>query len=306
MPIQKEIWAADIAGKLFPDNSWMLQSVDDSMWCDGKMVHLAQAGILPNVVKSRTTVPAAASQRTDTDATYELAEYTSEPTVIRDIEEVEVNYMKRQSVLMSHAKMINHQIANWIQYEWMPELASVIIRTTGANTAANSTLPGATGTRKKATLSDFNKLRTLFTDMDVPEDGRCLLMPSYMHDGLIEDNLQILTNLVAQGDAMLTQGKISRLFGFNIYQRSRKNTIAFDNSATPIRQLPTTPFGAASNAAALAWHPDFVRRAKGEVKVYDDLDNPLYYGSLFSVAARAGGRKWYSDGTGVAAVVESI
>jgi hypothetical protein len=48
-----------------------------------------------------------------------------------------------------------------------------------------------------------------------------------------------------------------------------------------------------------------VRRALGAIKVYANENDPTLYGSAFSTMARAGGRKAYSDETGVVAIVEA-
>ena len=62
--IRKEVWVSDIAENIFPDNSAIGQSLDDSQYLDGHTVHLPQAGGVPSVTKNRTTLPAAAVPRT--------------------------------------------------------------------------------------------------------------------------------------------------------------------------------------------------------------------------------------------------
>jgi hypothetical protein len=304
MPIQKEVWAADIKEKLFPEDSFVAQSADDTPFADNKTVHRAVAGNLPNVVRNRATVPAGIERRTDEDASYDLDEFTSDPTLIRDIEEVEVNYNKRQSVLRSHIATINLRVANWMQYHWAPTPSANLIRTTGAARTAIATAVGATGNRKKLLLADIFKLAALFDDMDLPENGRNLLLPAAMYTDLVEANWATLLQLQSEGSAILKDGSMMMLHGFKIYKRGAKNLLTYTNAGTPVKRTPEAGTLTSANAAALAWHSDFVTRAKGEVKVFENLDDATMYGSVFSALVRAGGRAQYPDFLGVAAIVE--
>lgn len=47
-----------------------------------------------------------------------------------------------------------------------------------------------------------------------------------------------------------------------------------------------------------------VARAIGEVKVFTEKDDPLYYGDIWSMIVRAGGRKIREDNKGVVAIVQ--
>jgi hypothetical protein len=306
MAIQKEIWAADIKEQLFPDNSFVALSQDDSVFSDGKKVHRAVSGTIDPAVRNRATVPAVIKRRVDADTEYELDEFTSEPVLIQDIEEVEVNYQKRGSVLRQQMLQMNLDVAKWMNYHWAAENASTIIRTGGADRAALATNFGATGTRKTIRVDEFIKLAQMFDDMEVPEEGRNILVPTGMYYDLVANHWKDLLVLQAEGKAALAKGEIMNLFGFRVWKRSSKNFLTYTNAGTPVRRTPDAANAVTANAAALAWHPDFVTRAKGDVKVFENIDDATMYGSLFSSLVRAGGRKFYPDGTGVAAIVESV
>jgi hypothetical protein len=306
MPIQKEIWAADIAEKLFPENSFVMESVDDTAFVDNRKVHLAQAGALPVVVRNRvyTGAPVQSGLRVDTDAEYQIDEYTTNPITIPDIESIEVNYNKRQSVLKGHIDSLNLSVANWMQYHWSASLAANILRTTG--TAAPAQVVGATGNRKAVTIDDFLKLKGLFDDMDVDDMNRQALLPSFMLNDFIATNKTLLMNLNLSGDAIFKDGTLRNIFGFNVRTRGKKNILTYTNAALPVVRQPDEAALGAANAAILAWHPSYVRRAKGAVKTFEKLQDPNMYGDVFSALARAGGKKWYDDQTGVAAIIESV
>ena len=302
MAIQKEIWAADIAEKLFPDNSYIAQAVNQDMWVDGKTVHLPNAGAVPEVLRNRSSLPATATNRTDTINDYDIDEFTSTPNVITDIEEIETSYAKRTSILTSHSNELNKQIANWMGYKWAPTAAANFLRTTGSARVAN--VVGATGNRKMLAVGDIVKLRALFDDMDIPADNRNLLLPSHMYNDLLATEWQYLLSLDKAGKAKLDNGNITMLFGFNIWTRGKNNILTYTNAATPVPRTPDASALTTANAAALAWHKDFVGRAKGDIKIYANEDDPTWYGSIFSAMVRAGGKPIYSDATGVAAIIE--
>lgn len=302
MAIQKEIWAADIAENLFPNNEFIAQAVNDDMWVDNKKVHRPNAGVPPEVVKNRTSLPATAVQRVDTDNEYSLDEFTSTPTVIQDIEEIEVNYAKRTSVLANHSQELNKQIANHIAFRWAPSAASAILRTTGDARVAN--VVGATGNRKMLLIDDILKAKALMDDMDVPADNRNMLLPAHMYNDLLQKQWANLLSLDKAGKAKLDSGEVLALFGFRIWTRGKKNILSYTNASTPVVRDPGASALTTANAAALIWHPTYVSKAKGAVKVYSDEDKPEWYGSIFSAMVRAGGQKIFSDGTGVIAIVE--
>ena len=58
--------------------------------------------------------------------------------------------------------------------------------------------------------------------------------------------------------------------------------------------------------AALAWHPDFVRRAMGATKVFLEVEKADFYGSLMSSVMRFGALQARNDIKGVVSLVEAV
>lgn len=309
MAIQTEVWVSDIKEKLFPENSFQAAAIDDSMFVENRNVNLQNAGALPAVQRNRTIIPAPIVARTDADLQYQVHEFTSDPTSIRDIEEIETSYDKRMSVLKGHINAVNNKMANWMLYSWAATTADNIVRTTGTSRAA--VIPGATGNRKPLLLADIFTAKGIMDDMDVPEEGRILLIPSYMYNDLMFAEKTSLVNLERTGESLIQDGRLISLLNFRIVVRGKKNVLSYTNAGTPVPRIATNPDDAeysaltSANAAALMWHPDFVRRALGLIEVYANEKDATLYGSAFSTMARAGGRKAYSDETGVVAIVEA-
>jgi hypothetical protein len=300
MAIQTEVWARDIAANLFPNDTFLMQSIDDSVFVENKTVHLPQSGAAPTVQRNPTSFPLTGAQRTDTDASYDLAEYVTTPTIVRDIEEIETSFQKRISVLVDHNMELNRQISDWMAHDWSPTAAANFVRTTGADRTAH--VAGATGTRKKLQLADLLSAKRLLDNMDLPEDGQLnALVSGEMYNDLLEIDKILSAEYNLSG--RIPGGAINQVFGLRFFKRSY--AISYSNAATPVIRTPGAAALTTANAGLLIWHSRFVRRAKGSVKVFADQDNPLFTGSIFSVMARAGGRKAYNDQRGVVAIIEA-
>jgi hypothetical protein len=237
--------------------------------------------------------------RTDNDSTYDLDSYSTDPVTIRRIEEMEVSYDKRMSVLDDHIGTINEKIANQLAYVWAAEAATQIVRTSGGSRSAF--VSGATGTRKKVVLADILAAKRILDAQDVPQEGRVMVIPSEMYNDLLE--LEEITNAEKYGRANLPDGAVNRIYGFDIYLRS--SVVSYTNAATPVKRAPGAAVDIAANAGILCYHENFVRRALGQVHVFTKEDDPNYYGSVFSAEAKAGGRRRYASGIGVVSIVEA-
>ena len=82
MAIQKAIWTRASVEGLFASNSFLSKAFNADEYVEaGKIVHIPQAGVASNVVKNRTTLPATVKQHTDTDVSFELNTFPSDPVL---------------------------------------------------------------------------------------------------------------------------------------------------------------------------------------------------------------------------------
>lgn len=300
MAVQKEVWVDYIIENLFKDNSFLQYCFNESdNVLNGVVVHIPQAGAKPNVVKNRGSLPATVVQRTDTDVTYPLDSFTTDPILIKDAEKKEVSYDKMGSVLDEHIQALSETIGDYILNYWAPTTAATIIRTTGAADAvALST--GATGTRKALKATDLRKAQATMNKLGIPKNDRWALIPDDMLSQLLAD-----TTLTASQIQLLTdlkEGQIARLFGFNIL--TRVNAGVYDNSGTPAPKSVGAASATSDNLAVLCWQKNAVAKAMGEVKFFERTDDPTFYGDVYSAEVRMGGRKRRAAAEGVVAIVQ--
>lgn len=302
MAIQQEIWVDRIVEPLFADNGVLskVQRVDDSYIFGGSVVHIPQAGAGANIEKNRAVFPGVAVQRTDTDVTYPLDVFTSDPVFVTDAESLEVSYRKMDSVLKNVRPNMVQRVTNEMLHAWSGVGAGQIERTTGALVATNLA-PGATGTRRSITYADIVALMTKFDDQDVPSEERYLLLDAIMYGELLKDTE--ITKMSIEKLADRAKGIVAQVAGFNIMKRS--TVCVFTNASPPVKKAPGAATAVTDNRSALAWQRDCLNAALGEVKVYESIDDPLYYGSILSAGLKAGGRQERADGKGVVSLVQA-
>lgn len=299
MAIQKEIWERSIVEHLFADDSFMSKAFNaDDYVSQGKIVHIPQAGAASKVVKNRTTLPAEVKQRTDTDLTFTLSEFTTDPVLIPHADTMELSYNKRESVLRMDKMTLFDNVAKDFIYNWSPASAHTI-KTTGeaADGVPHST---ATGKRKALTRQDVFNLMYRFNRDNVPQEGRYLLLDAAMYSQLIDD----LTSAETQAFHALADkanGVLGKIMSFNVMMRSEA---ALYSNSIAVKSWDTA--AATDLGAALAWHEQSVVRALGQVKAFEQEGAPEYYGDVYSFLVRAGGRIRRSDNKGVWAIVQDV
>ena len=265
MAVQKEIWQRTIIEGLFADNSFLSRAVNDDMYVnEGKRVHIPNAGAPSGVQVNRDVLPATVYKRTDQDVDYVLDELSTNPILIPYADMVELSYNKRNSVIDQDRKELIFKAAEAMLAKWLPA-AENRVKTTGAGVAAWT--PSATGLRKKITPADVAALQTRMNADNVPLEGRCLLLDAQMYQQLLDG----MTNTQAIGffqAADIKRGVMGMLYGFEVMVRST-----------------------------------VYRFALGEVVMFDSIDNPMYYGDVYSFLVRVGGAIRRYDKKGVYAIV---
>ncbi|MBD2769710.1 hypothetical protein IC235_17610 [Hymenobacter sp. BT664] len=301
MAIQKEVWIADIDQNVFPDDSFINKSRDDSEGLQGRIVHVPQAGAPPTAQKNRAVTPAVVTKRTDTVNDYVVDEYTTDPTVVTVTEEVEASYNKRMDVMGDHISTLRSTVADGMLLNWSPTLPTNIFRTSGA--ARDAYKGFQTGQRLRVAKEDFANAARLLDRMDVPREGRVALVDADLLMDLMLIPEFVSANIFGQG--ALKEGVLGRVFGFDIMVRSR--TLLYTAAGAPKDVAAAT--AATDGASIIFWHPQFVRKAVGSrtnggIDVFEQNGSPTMYGDVMSAMVRAGGKISRADQRGVIALVE--
>jgi len=291
MGVNQELWQRVVKEQLFKDNAFLNAFLNrDEYVLGGAVVHIPQAGAASGVVRNRSSLPAAVTTRTDTDVTYSLDEFTTNPIKLSDRERVELSYDKMQSFMRQDTGNLMEVVAEWLLYNAAVNApAASKIATTGAN--ATTTAPGATGDRKVLTKEDMLKAFTLLNTQNVPKENRYIVLDSNHLDQLLSDNdLYTAYERTAQRET----GALPKLFGFNIYERS--TALVLDN-AQDIKN-PDAASATTDTVGALFFQTNYIERALGDIRVFDDMNAPTYYGDIISFLIRAQARANRTDNKG--------
>ncbi len=303
MAVQTEVWERDIQEVLFAQNNEFLrQSANHDAFVVNKTVHVPQAGSLPGATKNRTVFPAPVIDRGDTTLDYDLDDFSVDPVRIGRIEEVQISYAKRQSVMAQHMNILMDIIAKEGIFNWASDLGLNQVRTTG--TDSNLNLPvGATGTRKKLIVENLASVAQVMDDQDVPDDGRWLMLPSKMYYELFTINDLIKADII--GETTLPDAAIKKVLNFNFIKRSSNTVVKYNNDATPLRKAVGSASAGDDNFGAIGWHKDFVSTALGAIEVFADEGAATMYGDVISANVLTKTSKRRTDEAGIVTLIQA-
>ncbi|MDR2557035.1 MAG: hypothetical protein LBC49_04900 [Bacteroidales bacterium] len=312
--IPVEIFAAYIVEKLRKTNPHLQFATDESSFVlDGSVVHIPQAGNSPSVVKNRKNFPATAVQRGDSFVTYPLDVYSTDPTHVTWHEAHEISYDKTDSVLNDHVATLIEAVGDNVIFSWVRGLkpsgssfvadnvpAASIIRTSGAPADVNPN-DGQTGQRQGFSYKDLQKAQAMMNKGGVPKEERYAMIESYQYQQFLDS---LSTNQMAafQATADLANGIVGRFAGFQILERS--SVLAFTTAG--VLRVPGEALSATDNLGSLCWQKASVAKAMGDIKPFQTVDDPTYYGDIFSALVKFGGRCRRADWKGLIAIVQDV
>lgn len=298
----KRYFTTEITEELRKDNSFAQFAKNDDAFVNYNSVELPHSGSDPAVLIDNTSFPMTITQRTDTATQYLLEELSSEPTHLQYSEELVVAYNKRASIMDGHVKSLKQKMGDRLAFKWAENVSGAsIVPTTSTGTRASSA-PGAGATTvKRIDKIDLLNVRQIFDTDNIPQQGRKILLNASQYNDIL--NIDDFTHLEKMGLTIIPDGLVGRIFGFDVFVRSSVNRYATGGAVIKDTESANvvTDLG-----AAMAWHPDFVRRAMGATKVFLNIDVAEYTGSIMNAALRFGGLNARTDVKGIVTLVEAV
>lgn len=318
--VTPEIWTDYIVENIFKNNEFILKSIDESQYVlQGDVVHVPQAGAPSGVKRNRTSLPATVTRRSDIDVTYALDEFTTDPRFIPEADKMELSYNKVASCMSEDMSYLQQVVGDTMLWNWKPKY---YIK--ASNTKSADYLVFGTGLRTGLCVDDFSKAKTIFDRWRIPHDNRCVILSTDMYKQIC-DNVRTSTNENLSAVYDHVNGRLLKLEGFTIETRATvllaSNSTLTQVAGTQYHKFTSSDLNytpedyedivAGDKAAAttaceigLFWHPDFVRRALGTTKMFNNDGDPTYYGDIYSFLQKAGGRMSRGDGRGVLGVIQ--
>lgn len=275
-----EIWTGEMI-KAFrtakESLGWYDRIKSYDQYVNNDVIHFTELGGDPEVLVNNTTYPLDIETLKDADKAISLDHFDTTATPVTDDELHAVSYDKMASVQERHREALKEVVCQKAIHAIAPGSNSdttPVLTTTGDATSD--------GTRKKFTVADLLAAKNKCDKMGMPKSDRVLVMCS----DHINDLLETEQSFKEHYNINQTDGKIARLYGFDIYE--------YDG----------TPYYTVSTLEKLAWGAEAsdstdrqcsvfyyngrIMKANGSVQFYhsEASQDPLYHRNLVNF------RKW--------------
>lgn len=269
--ILTEIWTGEMikAFRTAPEAlGWMQRIRSYNQYVNQDVIHFVSIGGDPAVLVNNTTYPLAITALADADKPISLDKFSTEATPVTDDELHAISYDKMASVQERHREALREKIAPRAIHAICPDEDATgipVIKTTGASD----------GTRLKMTFADLLTLKREFDKLGIPTTDRILVLCSDHVNDLLETEQKFKEHY----NINQTDGKICRLYGFDIYEYD--GTPYFNMTTAKKNTWGALP--AATDArASVAFYAGRMMKAYGSTKFYhsEASKDPLYHRNL--------------------------
>lgn len=268
--VYTEVWTGELVKRLNAGlQATFLNGIPDySAKVNNEVIHMVDVGGDPDVLVNNTTYPIPVQNLEDGDIALGLDKFQTKATRVTDDQLYAISYDKFASDVQRHGDAITtvkykkaaHALAPYSHTDKTP-----VIQTSGETDSASG--------RKKITLKDIIALKRAFDNMDIPEDGRVLVLcPDHVND-LLE-----LDQSFREKYYNYTTGKLMNMYGFEVH--TFVNAPYFNKSGVKLAYNATPT--ATDHKGSFAFYRQRMFRAQGSTKMYysEAVTNPQTQESL--------------------------
>lgn len=249
-----EIWTGELVKKLRAGitATWLDGIPDYSDKAENDIIHLIDVGGDPDVLINNTTYPIPIQDLDDKDIAINLDKYQTKATRVKDDELYTCSYDKIEShkerhgdsILVNKFKKAIHALAPQKHTPLTP-----VILTTGENDNG----------RRRITIKDIIALKDKFDKMEVPTDGRRLVLcTDHVNDLLLVDQK------FKDQYYNYTSGKIANLYGFEVYEYVSCPFFTTNGAKKKFGEAATE----GTYQASVAFYTKRMFKASGSTKMY--------------------------------------
>lgn len=266
-----EVWTGEMikAFRTTPEAlGWMQRIRAYNQYVNNDVIHFVAIGGDPAVLVNNTTYPLAITALTDADKPISLDKFSTEATPVTNDELRAISYDKMASVQERHRDALREIIAQRGIHAIAPDENATdipVIKTTGASD----------GTRLKMTFADLLNLKRQFDKMGIPTQDRILVLCSDHVNDLLETEQKFKEHY----NINQTDGKICRLYGFDIYEYDGTPYYTMSTG----KKLAWGAVAAATDSrASVAFYAGRMMKAYGSTQFYhsEASKDPLYHRNL--------------------------
>ena len=192
MPIEKELWVDIIKEQPIQEGDFLNESEDLSALVDNNTLHLAEAGVEPEVFIDNDTYPVGIVQREDVPKDILLHTLDTKNTVVRNIEQMQAAYDKMLSVTRGHVNALTRKRRAMAAYNWCP-------LQNGEFTPVLETTGELVNGRRRLTFDDLDLLEAKFKAMEVDMTQLCLVLTTEHEADLKSENRKLYKEYMRDG-----------------------------------------------------------------------------------------------------------
>ena len=260
--LQTEVWIAGIKENPVPNNSFIYQSVDLSQYVEHNKLHLAEAGVEPAVHEdyfATANNPLPVTDITDIGNEVVLHTYSTEQTRHRELQDIELSYDKRSSIIGRHRLSLEKNLGKRAAYAWAPKQDGT------GNKVCNLSA-------SDSVIDAIIDLKQFMEENDILQGVNICFTPEHFARIRKEDKRLYKDILNEQ-----------QMYGIKVFQYSQNPLY----TSAGVKK----PFGATKDntdkRASFMWVTDEVFRCFGDVEMYATLRDSGLQADTISFAQRA-------------------
>lgn len=260
----RESWVQGIKENPIPDTSFVSASVDMSEYVENNKIHLAEAGIEPGVHEdyfSGNDNPLPFATIDDIPSEVVLKTYSTEQTRHRSLQDIELAYNKKQSVIARHRTALGKKIGATAAHQW----------STDVNNAFNKFMNIG---ENDSVIDAIADLEAFFGSLDKMENLNLCISPEFKARIRKEDK-------VLYKD-MMNAKKGDIFWGFRIWHYSQ--TPLFTSAG--VKKPQGSIKDATDKRGSFAWCTDEVFRCFGSTEMYENMRDSGIQADTLSFAQR--------------------
>lgn len=264
--LQKEVWVAGIKENPVPDMSFVNESVDMSEYVENSKLNLAEAGVEPQVFEdyfASSDDPLPVEAVDDIPNEVLLHTYSTAQTRHRELQEVELNYNRRQSVINRHKVSLDKNLALRAAFQWAPQLKSEFNEVK---------ILGEIGSATGSVIDAVIDLEKFYSDNDIVDGLNICFTPAHMAR-LKKEDYKLYKQVINE----------KQLYGFKVHRYSKNPYYTSAGVKKPFGAVPDPT----DVRGTFTWVKDEVFRCFGDVNMYATIGDSGTQSDTLSFAQRA-------------------
>ena len=275
-----EIWTGEMI-KAFRTAAeslgWYDRIKSYDQYVNNDVIHFTELGGDPTVLVNNKTYPLNIEALEDADKPISLDYFDTTATPVTDDELHACGFDKMASVQERHREALREKIHEKAMHAIAPDAntdGTPVLLTSGGATAD--------GTRKRMTFADLLAAKSACDKMKMPKNDRILVLCSDHVNDLLETEQKFKEHY----NINQTEGKIARLYGFDIYEYD--GTPYYKVSGKSKLAWGAVPASATDRQASVFYFNGRMMKANGSVQFYhsEASKDTLYHRNLVNF------RKW--------------